>query len=120
VNDTYGHLAGDEVLRQIAALVIRMIRTEDVFARFGGEEFVVIVRGIEYPNVSRFAERLRAAVERLEIRVDDVALRVTISVGFATFDELPDIERTPDGLLRIADERLYRAKTAGRNQTCGA
>ena len=120
VNDTRGHLAGDEVLRQIAALVIRMIRTEDVFARFGGEEFVVIVRGIEYPNVSRFAERLRAAVERLEIRVDDVALRVTISVGFATFDELPDIERTPDGLLRIADERLYRAKTAGRNQTCGA
>jgi diguanylate cyclase (GGDEF)-like protein len=120
VNDTHGHLAGDEVLRQIAALVIRMIRTEDVFARFGGEEFVVIVRGIEYPNVSRFAERLRAAVERLEIRVDDVALRVTISVGFATFDELPDIERTPDGLLRIADERLYRAKTAGRNRTCGA
>jgi two-component system, cell cycle response regulator len=120
VNDTHGHLAGDEVLRQISALVIRMIRTEDVFARFGGEEFVVIVRGIEYANVSRFAERLRAAVERLEIQVEDVALRVTISVGFATFDELPDVERTPDGLLRIADERLYRAKTAGRNQTCGA
>ena len=120
VNDTHGHLAGDEVLRQIAALVIRMIRAEDIFARFGGEEFVVIVRGIEYANVARFAERIRAAVERLEIHAENVVLRVTISVGFATFDELPDVERTPDGLLRIADERLYRAKTGGRNQTCGA
>src|SRR5580704_12346896 len=67
VNDTYGHLAGDEVLREVAALISRMIRTEGVFARFGGEEFVVIVRGIEHANVARFAERIGAAVERLEI-----------------------------------------------------
>jgi diguanylate cyclase (GGDEF)-like protein len=121
VNDTHGHLAGDEVLLEVAALVSRMIRTEDVFARFGGEEFVVIVRGIEHTNIARFAERLRAAVERLEIPADaDVILRATISVGFVSIDELPDADRTADGLIRVADERLYRAKTGGRNRTCGA
>jgi diguanylate cyclase (GGDEF)-like protein len=120
VNDNHGHLAGDEVLREVAALVSRMIRVEDVFARFGGEEFVVLVRGIEHANVARFAERLRAGVERLEIGAESVVLRATISVGFVSIDELPDEERTADGLMRVADERLYRAKTAGRNRTCGA
>ena len=67
VNDTHGHLAGDEVLREVAALVSRLIRAEDVFARFGGEEFVVLVRGIEHDNATRFAERMRSAVERLEV-----------------------------------------------------
>ncbi len=120
VNDTHGHLAGDEVLREIAALVSRMIRAEDVFARFGGEEFVVIVRGIEHENVARFAERLRAAVERLEIPAESVVLRATISVGYVSMIELPEDDRTPDGLMRVADERLYRAKSEGRNRTCGA
>jgi diguanylate cyclase (GGDEF)-like protein len=119
VNDTYGHLAGDEVLREVAALVSRMIRAEDVFARFGGEEFVVLVRGIEHANTARFAERLRAAVERLEVPSDQVLLRVSISVGFASIDELGESDRTADGLLRTADERLYRAKSGGRNRTCG-
>jgi diguanylate cyclase (GGDEF)-like protein len=120
VNDTHGHLAGDEVLREIAALVSRMIRAEDVFARFGGEEFVVLVRGIEHTNVARFAERLRSAVERLEIPAESVVLHVTISVGFVSIEELPDDERTADGLLRTADERLYQAKTGGRNRTAGS
>jgi two-component system cell cycle response regulator len=117
VNDTSGHLAGDEVLRQVAALVSNLIRTEDVFARFGGEEFVVLVRGISHANVGRFAERLRAAVERLEI-VSERILRVTISVGYASIHELSDVDRTSEALLRMADERLYRAKTGGRNRVC--
>jgi diguanylate cyclase (GGDEF)-like protein len=119
VNDTHGHLAGDEVLREVAALVSRMIRAEDVFARFGGEEFVVLVRGIEHANVARFAERLRMGVERLEIPAESVILRATISVGFVSIDQLGVDERTADGLMRLADERLYRAKTDGRNRTCG-
>jgi two-component system, cell cycle response regulator len=119
VNDTYGHLAGDDVLRDVAALVSRMIRAEDVFARFGGEEFIVLVRGISQLNVGRFAERLRAAVERLEIASDTAILRVTVSVGHASLDELDDGERTPEGLMRAADERLYRAKSDGRNRVCG-
>jgi diguanylate cyclase (GGDEF)-like protein len=121
VNDTHGHLVGDDVLREVSALVQRLVRVEDVFARFGGEEFVVIVRGIEHANIARFAERLRAAVERLEIPADAaVILRATISVGFVSIDELADADRTADGLMRVADERLYRAKTGGRNRTCGA
>jgi len=119
VNDSRGHLAGDDVLRELAALVQRTIRAEDVFARFGGEEFVVLVRGIEHDNVGRFIERLRAAVERLEIASVDQVLRVTISAGYASLDELPDAQRTGDGLLRRADERLYRAKNDGRNRVCG-
>ncbi len=94
VNDTCGHLAGDEVLREVSALVSRLIRAEDVFARFGGEEFVILVRGISHANVGRFAERLRTSVERLEV-VSERVLRVTISVGYASLNELVDADRTP-------------------------
>jgi diguanylate cyclase (GGDEF)-like protein len=120
VNDTHGHLAGDEVLRDVAALVQRLVRAEDVFARFGGEEFVLLVRGIEHGNVGRFAERVRTAVERLDILYQDVTLHVTISIGFASTSELEADHRDAESLLRLADERLYKAKTAGRNRVCGA
>jgi two-component system cell cycle response regulator len=118
VNDTHGHLAGDDVLRDVAALVSRMIRTEDVFARFGGEEFVILARGISHANIGRFAERLRAAVERLEIASEAAVLRVTISIGVASIDQLTDKTRMAEDLMRLADERLYRAKTEGRNRVC--
>jgi len=120
VNDTYGHLAGDDVLRDVAALVQRLIRAEDLFARWGGEEFVVLVRGIEHANVGRFAERLRSAVEQLEIAADQHLLRVTISAGYASLEQLPKEQRTADDLLRISDERLYRSKQDGRNRVTGA
>jgi diguanylate cyclase (GGDEF)-like protein len=125
VNDTHGHLVGDEVLREVSALVQRMVRAEDVFARFGGEEFVLLVRGIEHVNVGRFAERVRLAVERLEIASEAVVVKVTISLGFSSLAELPEAEREQanvgqGGMLGLADERLYKAKTAGRNRVCGA
>jgi diguanylate cyclase (GGDEF)-like protein len=116
VNDAHGHLAGDEVLREVAALVSRLIRTEDVFARYGGEEFVVLARGIEHGNAARFAERIRTAVERLEIAGEDTVLRVTISAGVASLDELPEGSRESEVLFRVTDERLYKAKSAGRNR----
>src|SRR5580704_17921927 len=119
VNDTYGHLTGDDVLREIAALVSRMIRTEDVFARYGGEEFVVLARGIEHDNAGRFAERLRSAVEQLDVTAGTEVVKVTISVGYASLEELGDGQRTADGLLRLADARLYGAKSAGRNRAHG-
>jgi two-component system cell cycle response regulator len=119
VNDTYGHLAGDDVLREVSALVSRLIRTEDVFARFGGEEFVVLARGIEHANAGRFSERLRASVERLEIPSEGAVMRVTISVGYASIDEIADTERTAEALMRLADERLYQAKSGGRNRVRG-
>jgi two-component system cell cycle response regulator len=116
VNDTHGHLAGDEVLREVAALVSRLIRAEDVFARYGGEEFVVLARGIEHDNAARFAERIRAAVERLEIPAEDSVLRVTISTGVASLSELPESKRDSEVLFRLVDERLYKAKSGGRNR----
>jgi diguanylate cyclase (GGDEF)-like protein len=119
INDVHGHLTGDEVLREVAALVSRMIRTEDVFARYGGEEFVVVARGIEHDNAGLFAERIRGAVERLEVSVGENLVQVTISVGFAALDELGDSQRTAEGLIRLADARLYGAKAAGRNRTHG-
>jgi len=121
VNDTYGHLVGDDVLRDVAALIQRFIRVEDVFARFGGEEFVVLVRGIEHANVGLFAERIRAAVEGLEIASDPAVLRVTMSAGYASLSELEARgDDVGDDLMRLADERLYRSKDAGRNRVTGA
>jgi two-component system cell cycle response regulator len=116
INDTRGHLAGDEVLREVSALVQRLIRAEDVFARYGGEEFVVLARGIEHANVEKFAERLRAAIERLEIQGKPDPMHVTVSVGVASVRELPANARSSDALLRLADERLYSAKAGGRNR----
>ncbi len=120
INDTHGHLTGDDVLRDLAALVQRLIRAEDIFARYGGEEFVVVVRGIEHDNVGRFAERLRAAVEKLEVATDSGVLRVTVSLGYASLGELGEPARTAEGLLRLADARLYHAKRSGRNRVSGA
>ncbi len=119
VNDSYGHLAGDAVLREVAALVARMIRVEDVFARFGGEEFVVLTRGIEHDGAGRFSERLRAAIEKLEVAAEGAELKVTISVGYASVAELLPSERNAEALIRLTDERLYTAKTGGRNRSCG-
>lgn len=128
VNDTYGHLVGDEVLREVSALVQRFIRVEDVFARFGGEEFVVLVRGIEHDNVGRFAGRIRAAVEKLEVAGsaprdngdDSGTIRVTISAGYASLAEVRPDDTAAESLLRLADERMYRSKDAGRNRVTGA
>jgi diguanylate cyclase (GGDEF)-like protein len=119
INDTHGHLAGDDVLRELAYLVQKMIRTEDVFARLGGEEFVVLVRGISHANVGRFAERLRIAVSELQVFSEGVTLRLTVSSGFASLEELEEEARVTEGLLRLADERMYKVKTSGRNGICG-
>jgi diguanylate cyclase (GGDEF)-like protein len=118
VNDTHGHLAGDVVLRLVAAQVQRTIRTEDVLARYGGEEFVILVRGVAHANSARFAERVRKAVERLTIPWENVQLHATISVGVSSLSELPEggANRTGDALLHLADGRLYEAKAGGRNR----
>ena len=114
VNDSHGHPAGDAVLRVVAAQISRLIRAEDIFARFGGEEFLVLVRGIEHDNVVRFAERIRMAVEQLVIPVGDLRLRASLSLGVATLAECHG--GGEESLLSLADERLYKAKVGGRNR----
>ena len=112
VNDHYGHLAGDAVLRAVADRVHSVIRSEDVFGRFGGEEFVVISRG---SDAARLAERIRAAVEALAIPTDRGLLHVTLSLGVARIDELGS-QASASTLLDKADQRLLSAKRAGRNR----
>ncbi|HXX68683.1 MAG TPA: GGDEF domain-containing protein [Polyangiaceae bacterium] len=119
INDAHGHPAGDEVLREVSAQIGRMIRAEDVFARYGGEEFVLLVRGIDPAKVGRFAERIRTSIENLEVASESAILRVTISAGYVSLSELPSETQTEMALLRLADERLYRAKEGGRNRCCG-
>jgi two-component system cell cycle response regulator len=117
VNDTYGHMAGDEVLRSVSACVGKLVRAEDVFARYGGEEFVLLIRGISHDNVDLLADRVRKAVERNAVSVGGSDLVVTISVGVASVSEFPT-EVSADTLIALADERLYRAKQDGRNRVC--
>ncbi len=117
VNDTHGHLAGDEVLRRVSASVGKMIRAEDIFGRYGGEEFIIIVRGIEDPNVKMFGERVRRCVEKLAMPFGDAIIAATVSVGVAALDECGDLG-TSEAVLLLADERLYRAKQTGRNRVC--
>ena len=116
VNDTWGHLAGDEMLRALASAVNDTIRQEDVFARYGGEEFAVLSREIDLKGARSFGERLRKVVEKLRVTVPGAPepLGLTISVGVAS---LPDPSVSlPVDLIENADRALYRAKREGRNR----
>jgi diguanylate cyclase (GGDEF)-like protein len=114
VNDTYGHPAGDLVLKELVTLAQRSLRAEDVFARFGGEEFGVILRGIHLRGAARLGERLRAALESTTIDVGGQSIRVTLSAGCASM--VCCTAASPEEMIGIADRRLYLAKTGGRNR----
>ncbi len=115
INDTYGHDAGDEVLKQFAARVRSTVRGADLACRFGGEEFVVVMPDTDGEAAQGIAERLRIAVERdaFELRGKGIRISVTASMGIATVD--PNV-RTPEQLFKKADEALYEAKHRGRNR----
>ena len=115
VNDTHGHAAGDAVLRALARLLLDAMRSEDIVARFGGEEFVVLVRGVGEVGVLAIAERVRASVEALEIVHEGARIPITVSVGVATSSPARAFE-TSEELLAVADAALYRANEAGRNK----
>ncbi len=113
INDTYGHAAGDEVLRTVVRRTRDVLRASDHIARFGGEEFVVLLPETDGEGTAVVAERVRAALAEAPVLVDGRAVPVTGSLGFASWlpDE-PSIEQT----LRRADVALYAAKQAGRNR----
>jgi len=116
VNDTHGHAAGDAVLRRLAEVVSAGIRCEDVFARVGGEEFVVLLRDITLADSFECADRLRRSVERADFETDGRRIPVTISVGVATL--VPSVHTSHGALLEAADKALYEAKSSGRNRVC--
>ncbi|MCM3131658.1 sensor domain-containing diguanylate cyclase [Paenibacillus polysaccharolyticus] len=111
INDTYGHSTGDEVLKQIAKLIQMSVRPEDVCFRFGGEEFVVLLRDHDSKKAYEIAERIRISVEESILAVDRT---VTISAGIAEF---PMHSRSETELFHLADNALYLAKEEGRNRT---
>jgi diguanylate cyclase (GGDEF)-like protein len=114
VNDTYGHPAGDEILRHLGGIANRALRTEDVFARFGGEEFAVILRGASTRGAGRLAERLREALNQQHAVYEGQEIAVTLSAGCAALSCCAT--PAPDEVIAIADRRLYAAKQAGRNR----
>lgn len=115
VNDRYGHISGDEVLRQIAALVHQHARNDDIAARIGGEEFAVLLPECDAAAAQAFAERLRGAVAGAVFRPGGEPQRITISVGIAVLGPGRD---TRPALMAAADAALYRAKAEGRNRVC--
>ena len=116
INDTMGHLAGDDVLRELAALLRESVRTVDLVARFGGEEFVVVLPETGLPGAVRFAERTAEQIEARQFAVAHGGARLTSSIGVAAFPA-PGVVSVDD-LFSRADQALYRAKAAGRNMVC--
>ena len=99
--------------------MVATLRSEDVLARVGGEEFVVVLRGIARAPASACAERIRVALEQAEFSSEGTSLRVTASIGVATSDEVV-LDSTGNVLVKLADERLYQAKASGRNRVVGS
>ena len=112
INDRFGHAMGDRVLRECAQLMRQGSRSGDVVVRWGGEEFVLILRGADAGKAGDIAERLRQSVEQFDWTRLDPALSVTLSVGLASSFEASGVE----GLIELADARLYAAKSKGRNR----
>lgn len=112
VNDTHGHLIGDEVLHDVTARMRASVREFDTVGRYGGEEFLIILENAPLATARSIAERLRQHVEESPIKVKDVKIRLTLSLGLATARKGDDVEC----LLQRADAALYQAKAAGRNR----
>ena len=113
-NDTFGHEAGDMVLKEVAFLLRRAVRTEDIVCRFGGEEFVVVMPDSSPDSVQERAELVRNTIANLKIEHNSVAMgKITVSIGIS-FSHGGDL--TPDMLLRYADEALYHAKKMGADR----
>jgi len=115
VNDAHGHPAGSRVLTEVGRLIRESIRAADVSARYGGEEFLAYLAEATPLGAMQAAERVRRSIEECEFRVDDLTIRITISIGVALFPVHGQEIKT---LVARADKALYRAKNGGRNRVC--
>jgi two-component system cell cycle response regulator len=116
INDTHGHPAGDFVLAELSQMMGTLLRTEDVLARFGGEEFTILCRGSDLSGARIVAERVRKAVEERKFSFGGKDIPVTVSLGVVAIPESGISEH--NGFLAAADKALYEAKRNGRNQVC--
>lgn len=112
VNDTYGHDIGDEILIMLAQSCSGMLRSTDLFGRYGGEEFLAVLTGIDEGNLKRIAESMRMIIENSALRNNDMDLHITISIGLT----LANSEDTIESIVKRADTLLYRSKESGRNR----
>jgi len=113
VNDDHGHLAGDFVLQKTCQACKAIVRTYDIFARFGGEEFIFLLPDTNEARARAVADRLRNLISKLTVTYNDTKVQITVSVGMAIFDPKMD---TLDDLINRADHALYRAKNMGKNR----
>jgi two-component system, cell cycle response regulator len=113
INDTYGHACGDAALRAISQVFSENCRTEDVVCRYGGEEFAILLPGIESQGAVVFAERLRGLVDQLVLLHGEQHVKLACSFGVATIDLAKCADQSP---IALADQALYQAKRAGRNR----
>ncbi|MGA2435016.1 MAG: diguanylate cyclase [Bryobacteraceae bacterium] len=114
VNDTYGHLAGDAVLREAGRRMGSSVRSYDAVGRYGGEEFLIVLPEATTQSALHLAERLRAIVAAEPMNIAEGAVRASVSLGVTATQ--PGIHAAPETLIRLADEALYRAKALGRNR----
>lgn len=114
VNDQYGHLTGDEVLKEVGNLLRENVREIDIAGRYGGEEFSVVLPDTDTQGAMLVAERIRQAAEKRVIKAYDATVRITVSIGMSAF---PNDGKLPVELIDKADWALYRAKSQGRNRT---
>jgi len=112
VNDTYGHNAGDEILRSVSKLFKNSVDKEDEIVRWGGEEFIFILKNKDISDAKEFAEELRSQIEKSDFLVEDKILNVTMSFGVSELDAQNNIEDN----IKVVDGRLYKAKRDGRNR----
>ena len=113
INDTHSHLAGDDVLRELGGTIRAQVRAEECFARYGGEEFVLVLPETAREGAVTVAEKVRAAVEAHRFSFEGAVIPVTISLGVA---ELAPEMKSPQQLIKAADDKLYESKRSGRNR----
>ena len=118
VNDRVGHLAGDRALCVVAATIGRAVRVEDVAARYGGDEFVVLAGRTDLPLARRLAERIRRVIDELRFSSAGGSVLITVSIGVASLGEIASRADAGAALVALADERLYIAKKGGKNRVC--
>ena len=113
INDQFGHALGDKAIKKLAKVILEIIRDHDVQGRIGGEEFAILTPNTNLKGAEDLAQRIRLAVEAIELMSGKQPIKLTISIGIAAFDMGEDCL---DSLMARADEGLYQAKYLGRNQ----
>jgi two-component system cell cycle response regulator len=115
VNDSYGHQAGDEILRVLGQILMENVRSQDIVCRYGGEEFIILLPGLKREKSLAIAERIRQTVEKTTFHFKELRIKCTISIG--GMEHSTEVEDSVPSLIERADKALYKAKHQGRNKT---